>query len=697
MSFLSRAVTLLALSAMLLATPPAVAQYDDTRYGADDYEDDGIRQSVARLSWFEGEVSFSRADEPDGWQFAAVNYPLTLGDRVWVGRDARAELQLLGATAWLAPESELSVLDLTHDVRHLSLPWGTATFRIRDLDREEVFEVATPNVSVTFETPGVFRIDVDDEGNSRISVFHGRAYAAAAGGGVLLERGERMRVFGFDRPEYDIVGLGRSDSWDRWVEKRSRRYRNVRSASWVHADVYGLDDLDAYGSWQEASGYGFVWFPTVSSAGWSPYRAGRWIWRDPWGWTWLSYEPWGWAPYHHGRWVVVRGRWAWVPVGPRGRRPAYFPAVVGFVGGGPGWSVTVSAGGYIGWFPLGPREPFYPWWHRSRRYDDRPARAYSHRNRAIVLPRDAFVRGRWGDRDIVRDPGVLRDVSAAPVLRGPVPILPSRDSIRTPRAAEGGRDVVTPPRQAAGRPVVTRRPVPPAPPTFDRKLDLIREQGGAPVPIDETRRLPGGEPRGERPVAPVRPVTREGVALSPRADVAPSRRPQPLPAADPRPPATVTDRPTPRPAEEAVPDRPPTPPARRDEGQPRRPPEATPARPATPPGIDVPMPRPTREVAPTPQPRPRFDAAPMPTPRVGRAPAPQYDSPSAPPQRTVAPVSPQRDVPAPAPEAPPRSESVARPAREPDQVPPKKAPPRAVEPEATPTKAPSRRVSPGPA
>ena len=98
------------------------------------------------------------------------------------------------------------------------------------------------------------------------------------------------------------------------------------------------------------------------AAGWQPYRAGRWIWQDPWGWTWVSTERWGWAPYHYGRWVTWRSGWYWVPVAPRASVVVYSPALVAFVGGGPGFSVSVGGGGtdYVGWFPLAPREPLIP-------------------------------------------------------------------------------------------------------------------------------------------------------------------------------------------------------------------------------------------------------------------------------------------------------------------------------------------------
>jgi hypothetical protein len=67
--------------------------------------------------------------------------------------------------------------------------------------------------------------------------------------------------------------------------------------------------------------------------------------------------PWGFAPFHYGRWALVHGRWVWVP-GARVHRPVYAPALVVFVGS------DIK----IGWFPLGPREPYLPAYPASRTY-----------------------------------------------------------------------------------------------------------------------------------------------------------------------------------------------------------------------------------------------------------------------------------------------------------------------------------------
>jgi hypothetical protein len=73
--------TLFTLGSVLFGVFSSVAsaQYRDD-YRQDDYGD--IRQTVARISFLSGEVSFSRGDDPDYWQAADRNVPMTLGDRI---------------------------------------------------------------------------------------------------------------------------------------------------------------------------------------------------------------------------------------------------------------------------------------------------------------------------------------------------------------------------------------------------------------------------------------------------------------------------------------------------------------------------------------------------------------------------------------------------------------------------------------
>jgi hypothetical protein len=70
---LKSAVSLTAAIALILQVRPAPAQQT-----AGDDED----QVVARVAFLTGDVSYNRGDDPDDWQPAALNFPMTQGDRL---------------------------------------------------------------------------------------------------------------------------------------------------------------------------------------------------------------------------------------------------------------------------------------------------------------------------------------------------------------------------------------------------------------------------------------------------------------------------------------------------------------------------------------------------------------------------------------------------------------------------------------
>ena len=539
--------TLGALGSVLLGlfSSPATAQYRETTV-RDEYGD--IRQSVARVSFLSGDVSFSRGDDPDYWQAADRNVPMTWGDRIYTGNRSRVELQIRGGNfVRLGSRTDLAALDLTEDTKQFSLRSGVASIRIRRLSDYELFEVDTPNSAVTFDRAGDYRIDVDEDGFTRVSVRAGSTTVAAGGGEIQLNAGEEMAIDGLDNPRYDIVDLGPADSWDRWVAQRDDRRNRSRSYRYVSADIAGVEDLDEYGRWDQIPDYGWAWSPTSVSADWAPYRSGHWVWQDPWGWTWVSSEAWGWAPYHYGRWARVSSRWYWVPIAPSVRYVDYSPALVAFVGGGSGWSASISigGGGFVGWFPLGPRDSFSPWWGDRARRDYRDYRSnatYTNRNYMTVVPRNAFVSGGLVAGNIVRDQTVVRQVVAAPVLAGPIPIAPTRASLRVatrPEAIAAPR----PPASTVSRMVVARTAPPPAPPTFQAKLPVITQNQGAPVAPVEAARISvekRGRPQAATEVRPVAPEPGR-MTLSPKetgAGEATPRRAEPVTAVRGRPMAT---------------------------------------------------------------------------------------------------------------------------------------------------------------
>jgi uncharacterized protein DUF6600/FecR-like protein len=431
--------------------------------GAQPYDpDDEIDQTVARISFIQGPVSYGRGDDPDDWDPALVNVPFTLGDRIYSSADGRAELQLPGGNfIRIGRRSYLTALTLTYDTKQFYLGNGAATVNIRRLESDDVFEIDTPNVAVTLDAPGRYRVEVDEDGNTRVIVRDGRAIVAANGRQITVERAE-MRIYGIDRPEYELAGLRGADAFDRWVDEREDRYERAYRTAYQYADeeIIGVDDLAGYGRWEEIPEYGPAWTPTQVAVGWQPFTVGHWFWQDPWGWTWISEEAWGWAPCHYGRWTYYRSRWYWVPVRRRVEVVRYAPAVV----------EIVQFRDHVGWFPLHPRDRFVPWWGRRGRVEEV---TYVNRTRVVIVTETTFVSSRRVTTNIVRDTTIIRESTTVRV-RERMPI-PRRESIRV---LADSRNVQRPPANIIARPIVVRTAPTPPPPRFDEKLRVIRERKG---------------------------------------------------------------------------------------------------------------------------------------------------------------------------------------------------------------------------
>ena len=497
---------------------------------------------VARLSFMNGKVSLQRSGE-NQWSQASLNYPLTTGDRIYADQDSRVEIEAGSLTVRISETTDLTITTLNDQIMQFGLAQGTARLRVFELASGNALEVDTPNGALALLGAGDYRIDASpSDGATIVSVFSGNLEIKSAGVSRTVRGGQAVRLAGTASVEVSAASLPEPDSFDRWSLERDRRYQtaSANSGQYVNREIPGYADLDDYGRWQATPQYGPVWYPAAVPSGWVPYRHGHWLWIEPWGWTWVEDAPWGFAPFHYGRWVFVGAGWGWVP-GPFIARPCYAPALVAFVGG-PNFSIGIGigrGGGHHAWFPLGPGEPFFPWYHHGEGYLHRLNNAnlrnvrnvneihYVNRgNGTTVVPTPVFRSGQYIGHQAIRvDERQL--VSA--------PIMPHPDTTPTAMAVTGGRPAaqvpsrtyhlpevrqglspqdrgpdrsqvinrrnevrneVNPPQRIQQPQVMTRTPPPQPNPPFQRREPALREHPGRPLEPRQMDNVRVGKPAG---------------------------------------------------------------------------------------------------------------------------------------------------------------------------------------------------------
>jgi len=330
-------------------------------------QEQGPPPGAARIGVINGQVSTMRGDSGE-WVAAIVNAPVMQGDTVATVARSRAEVQLDFANVLrLNENTDVKIAALTQKHIQVQVASGIIDYTVFKGSEANV-EIDTPNMAVLPLGEGVYRIQINADSQTQLTVRKGKAQVSTPEGSATVERGQVIYVRGTDNPEYQIANAEPNDEWDRWNSERDRIIEQAQS--WQYANRYytGAQDLDQYGQWQNTPDYGYVWTPNVGPD-WVPYYDGNWTWEPYWGWTWVSYEPWGWAPYHYGRWCWWGGRWCWWPgIGYWGPRPMWAPAFVSFLGFGfRGLGFGFGLGfGSIGWLPLGPFDRVFGWWgHRN--------------------------------------------------------------------------------------------------------------------------------------------------------------------------------------------------------------------------------------------------------------------------------------------------------------------------------------------
>jgi len=325
-----------------------------------------------RISSIENSLIVQRSTEIEAEE-AIVNMPLMAGDRVWTVENGRAELAFEdGTTLRIAHFTKLDFQAVSYysdqyDNSTILRLWSGSIYidAINIEDARRNFQIDTPSSSIYLISDGRFRIDVFEDGETRLTSLNGVAEIVNAGDSILVKSGQRSYAKLEGAPSTaESFNSFEMDEFDKWNQEQDERYAEATSQEYVTEHVvHHVYDLDYYGDWAYHPGlHTHVWRPHVSM-GWRPYTFGYWRWY-PCGWMWISHEPWGWAPYHYGWWdYTYNWGWYWIPHN-------YW---------GPAWVSWAVGPNYIGWRPIGYKYNYY----NFNRFDP---------NHWTFIPRNAIVR-----------------------------------------------------------------------------------------------------------------------------------------------------------------------------------------------------------------------------------------------------------------------------------------------------------------
>ncbi len=388
---------------------------------------------VGRVAETAGEV---RTINPEGaWDTLLRNQPLSTGDRVSTDKTGRATLEFGSTIVRVGPDSDLVVTQLDDQKIRLHFDHGLLAVRVRSDDIPGELFIETDEGAWVPHHQGEYRFDRVARGVLGAQAWSGDMLLEAPDSSLPLaapQRAEVWRAGAQQATHYRSVPAVKDAFGDAVLaaDQADDKLAAVNAAMKIPPEMTGAADLARFGTWGLVAGQ-YMWTPAKLPAGWAPYQQGAWSWNSPWGWTWIDDQPWGFAPFHYGRWLSVKGHWAWTPGQWGAARPVYAPALVGWFGGP---ALTVDGAPAVGWVALAPDEPVFPGYAVSAKTWNAltDANVSPTSRRAVAIPGRARVAptgtATYANRAV---PGALTVVGSAALLpHVPVSTMPG------PRGAE---------------------------------------------------------------------------------------------------------------------------------------------------------------------------------------------------------------------------------------------------------------------
>jgi hypothetical protein len=391
----STSLSLGIVSAAWAQPAPAATSENSDAAGRPNTDPPAIAGSLASVA---GSVSFHAAGETQ-WSPATVNYPVTSGEGFWTEPQGSATIDIADNKIVLDEATEFEVATLDQSQFTVTEAQGALFIQLNSVAQGQSLTINTPRGTVQITQAGRYEIVAGDTNDATtVNVVDGAAHVSGTNLSLDIGPQQSATITGSDAPQGSVGAL----QMDAFLKTQLQLAQQTSSVPQQCRYMTGARALNSYGSFSQSSQYGQVWYPNSVPANWAPYRDGHWSYVSPWGWTWVDNAPWGFAPFHYGRWAEIDNRWGWIPGGAEPAEyegsaygqpvyPIYSPALVAFVGLGAGINIGASLGGFGGgyepaWIPLGPREPYYPWYHFREGY-------FARINGFYGVPRDIIDRG----------------------------------------------------------------------------------------------------------------------------------------------------------------------------------------------------------------------------------------------------------------------------------------------------------------
>jgi hypothetical protein len=180
-------------------------------------------QRTAIVQYLSGEVSVAPADT-NQWTAARLNQALPPSEHIWTGKNSRAEINVGGAYLRMNSEASVTIRALTATSVQIGVNQGQVSFTVIRLYPGQIYELDTPNATLTAMKTGVYTVDTrPSEDQTLVTTRKGKMVATGAGSSVTIGSGHQVTFRAGNSLAHVQADAPPQDGFEQWASVRNQR------------------------------------------------------------------------------------------------------------------------------------------------------------------------------------------------------------------------------------------------------------------------------------------------------------------------------------------------------------------------------------------------------------------------------------------------------------------------------------------
>src|SRR5271165_1485374 len=145
-----------------------------------------------RVQYVSGQVSVA-PQQTNEWTAARLNQPLRAGQHIWTDKDSRVEINVGDGFIRMNSEASVTLMAVNRSTVQIGVNQGEVSVTVARLLPGEIYEVDTPNATLTATKAGVYSVEVrPTEDRTIVTTRKGSIVATGRGSAVTVKSGQQV-------------------------------------------------------------------------------------------------------------------------------------------------------------------------------------------------------------------------------------------------------------------------------------------------------------------------------------------------------------------------------------------------------------------------------------------------------------------------------------------------------------------------